>query len=838
MSGCIQLRTLAWLSGLLVMAACISSAQAQPANERVLIERVSQAEGAVRRAELALTQAHRDGDADIARHQDAIERRDALSGEIRSLIAEVTALRDQAERTPVVLTSQESALYDVLTRLIQRGAPADEIRARERQLAEVQARIAAFEASQGPANIRLRSLSGRLEALQAQRSEIDREITSLESPAFLARTGIEAAADALARARGELARTRALARFELNDDAPPFLQRVVVRAGNDTPYEAGWIEPAREVEELLRLAEYLHADLGRTIAVRRRNVDHWIAAVTEDQAAANAALANYAGLMGGSSDGILGYVERGLDAVSFGYAGAIVTAGSLTWRKIGIEVADAALTVGRDVYGGVPLHAALLAETIAQLAASLSRSGPANQGWDLESMPFASQAVQASTAPVTPADEQAMIASITAARLRAALEQMRGQVSAELQGEDFLQSLPARHGELTLAAAFSEAAFFGSVPDLGISERALLGQPLHLWAFAQLTQGTSVMKTLLKEAAFNDRANRRNVRAVFLDTLQSAVRDGLLERLEVERLTAWNAYLEADLEVQISVASLRNESRIRRLDERARTVLGAEIIPALTRELESMRETRRLEVTRDAAITGRRAEIQLVFTRPVRVEEVRIGDRVLESAGSDERWSVRFSPSDFSHGAAVLSVTARHAALEERGLDNPSTVASWSSLDRRFNNYEPGPDRHHSLRLSVPSGTAYAIVLDTSGSMEEQGRMVRAQEAVLSLFDTGRITADDQIALFTFSGCSVTQAVAFPGSADLARSAVMAAVANGATPLAESIAVAADSLQPLNVDHAVLVVVTDGSDTCEGAVGDALNRARRQTDAIRMRSVQ
>lgn len=838
MTGRIRLGLAECLAVLLASVTANGFAHAQPVNERVLIERVAEAEASLRRAELALSTAQRDGEPVIARHQAALVRRDALSGEIRSLISQITALRDQTERTPVALTAQEGALYDVLTRLVQRGAPADEIRERERQLAEVQARIAAFEAGNAPANARIRELTRRLEALEAQRASAEREIIAVELAAISAGAAIEAAGDALARAREELARTRALARFELNDDAPPFLQSVTVRAGNDTPYEASWMEPAREVEELLRLAEYLHADLGRTIALRRRNVDQWITAVTEDQAAANAALANYTRLMGGSSDGILGYVERALDAVSFGYAGAIVTAGSLTWRKIGIEVADAALTVGRDVYGGVPLHAALLAEAVSQLASSLSRTGPANPGWDIEAMPFASQAVQASTAPITPADEQAMIASITSARLRAALEQMRGQVSVELQGEDFLQSLPARHGELTLAAAFSEAAFFGSVPDLGIADRPLLGQPLHRWAFAQLTQGTSVMKTLLKEAAFNDPANRRNVRAVFLDTLQSAVRDGLLERLEVERLAAWNAYLEADLEVQISVASLRNESRIRRLDERARTVLGTEIIPALTRELESLRETRQLEIARDAAITGRRAEIDLVFTRPVRVEEVRIGDRVLEATGSDARWSVRFSPSDFSDGAAVLSVTASHAAIQERGLDNPSTIASWSSLDRRFNNYEPGPDSHHSLRLSAPRGSAFAIVLDTSGSMEERGRMARAQEAVLSLFDTGRITAQDQIALYTFSGCSVTQAVAFPGSPDEARSAIMATRTGGATPLAASITLAANALQPLNVNHAVLVIVTDGADTCDGAVGDALNLARRRTDAIRMRSVQ
>ncbi|MEM9054867.1 MAG: VWA domain-containing protein, partial [Pseudomonadota bacterium] len=804
-----------------------------------LIARVTQAEAALQDAQTRLQNAHTEGDPVIAAYEAAQAERAAASQRVKRALDRVDAALDRRPRIPVELDARHNALADVLIRMYNNNADPAAIARREAQLADVKRQIERIQAGSSRAQQQIDAASAERDAAIAALRALDRRIDTLSIAAGAARTLISRYEDAVAEARDELERARSDARWRLNDDPPPILSKVEVKRGRNTFYEAEWVSAAEENEELLRLAQYLHEDLGRTIPMRRQRVEEWITIVEGDQERANAALKKYVDMIGGSYDsGFWSYVERGLDAVTFGYGGALVTGGSHTWKKIGVELADAAVSVGVDMAKGMPPHAALLTEMAFQLGDLAWNKGVKNPDWDVTRMPMANGAVVSSRGSVSAADEQRIFQSLNGQTIRASLERMREQVKDGLDSEGFRNALLQEHGGMTLAAAFTEATFRGNVPDLNISDRPMLGKEPLDWVFSQFTTPTGVLKSLMKETMFED--NPRKVKAIFEGALQSAVKDGLLEELEKERLETWSAWLEADVEVQLSVANLRNEGRLRRMEEKIRKVLADEIIPALTQEIESQRAERNFELTTNAGVTGRRATLELTFSRPVIIESVTLAGEALDMEGADEAWRAEFVPGDFDVEEAQLVVTARHAALEDRQLDDPSTVASWSTSQDRFNSYEQGPDQYHKILLDPPTGAGYAIVLDTSGSMNEDGnnRIGRAQTALTNLLGSGRIEERDMVSLFTYSGCYVNQTVPFTNDLTQVQEQVDKAGAEGGTPLADSILVAADALAEQNIERGIMIVVTDGADSCEGSVPDALRQAREKVESIRRRLIR
>lgn len=818
-----------------------AAVHAQPSSdEAILSQRVQEAEARVQSLQSRLAEARRTGDPVLARYAELNTQRDALTDRINTLFDRVDQADAQVQRLPITLTARRDALTDILIRMYNQGADAEDIAERERQLADVNRQIEALEAENAPRRAATVAARRDLDRVRAQRDAIDRQLQDMEFAVAEARGSIEGLSRQLADAQTELNRIREMARWELNENGPPYLSRVEVVSRRETIYQAEWEDAARETEEMLRLAQYLHADLTRSIELRQRRIDEWISEVEGDQEAFNRAMAAYTRLIGGSSDGIMGYVERGLDYISGGWAGALVSGGTLTWRKIGVELGDAALTVFRDTRSGAPVYAALGIEAISQVSDVLWREGAKNPSWDVTRNPSINGAIRSNQANISGLAEREMINSINAGGIRSALERMRGQLSSQLESENYRDALVSAYGDANLATALTRATFTAELPPLNFDDRNLIGRDPAEWAWGFVSTPSGAMKTLIKEAMFGDATNFSNGRALFLDAVQSAVRDGLLEQLERERIEAWDRVLRAELDVALSVSNLRNQGRIRRMEQRIQTLLADEIIPQLTREVESLRSQRTLNVTRNRAAGGRTAEIRLTFSAPVVIDSIQLGDEVLEASGAGTSWTASFRPGDFEEMSAILAVDAHHAALAERRLDNPQTKASWSSLDRRFNAYEMEVDQHHAITIDPPSGTAFAIVLDTSGSMVEDGstRLAQAQAALANLFASGRIQSGDEVALFTFAGCSVSTAVPFTEELELAANAVAGASAGGSTPLAASIDTASAALTAQNVEHGVLVVVTDGEDSCDGNVAEALRVARERVDAIRSRTVR
>lgn len=323
------------------------------------------------------------------------------------------------------------------------------------------------------------------------------------------------------------------------------------------------------------------------------------------------------------------------------------------------------------------------------------------------------------------------------------------------------------------------------------------------------------------------------------------MRDGLLSALEAQRLSAWEAYINADVEARLTAALLRHEGRARRLELRIQTLLASEVIPALEAQLASVEGRRRLEITHNAQVQGRNADIVMTFSAPVSVGVVTLESEPLEIEGEGAVWTARFDPRDFADGEARLVVEAEHAAVAGRRLDDPATIAVWNPVASVMTGYEMIADAHHAFRLDPPAGAAFALILDTSGSMAPAegadpatSRFAQAQAALRDLLNSGQIRQGDEAALFTFDGgCGAVQAAPFTTELSEVAAAVDAAAFNGSTPLAASILTAAESLSARNVERGVVIAVTDGQEACGGSVSQAVAEAGARIDQVRQRRI-
>ena len=274
---------------------------------------------------------------------------------------------------------------------------------------------------------------------------------------------------------------------------------------------------------------------------------------------------------------------------------------------------------------------------------------------------------------------------------------------------------------------------------------------------------------------------------------------------------------------------------MRRIDTHIQKILAEQLIPELTAEVERLRASRELNIVKNAEVEDEQATLVMTFSNEVDIERVTLADVELAPKQKRDKWEARIDLEQFEDADAAplqLTVEARHPAFDDRQLDDPKTVASWSTQTSSFNAYEQQPDTYHKIQLTPSVG--YAIVLDTSGSMGKNGQIGPAKAALANLFASGRIKDGDTASLFTFSGeCGTTQLAPFTKDLDRVVSAIQQAGADGGTPLAATIVQAANALSAQKVERRVLVVFTDGEDTCEGNVGAAFHYARTRVDAIR-----
>lgn len=736
---------LAWF---IVLFFCLGPFMPAPVSARVdegaLVKRVRAAQGRVDTAERELRQTQ-------AKYQPVIASYQAAEAEVARLAAAWQAAREtlwddanKEKELPKSLEARKEALLEHYSRMQllhlkdKSSANKTKLLLSKRKYEEVQRQIRDFNAGNAQAKRRFAAAEARYDRLWDQYVKARDRLPRLRLDVESGEDQIARDRDYLSTARDELQKAKSEARWRLNENAPPYLEKVVVKRGGETFYEAEWgaSEEQEEAEELLRLAQYLHEDLGRTIPKRTASRKDWWNQALAHRRKATEVLEVYTDMMGGSySGGFMGAVEGALD-YTLGL-GALVTFGSHPWKKSFVESVDAALTIFRDIGSGVPPHIAIATEAAFQVGDVLIRAAQGtskNPSWDITSMPHA-RLVNVNE-HVTWKNMNATIDGLKKGRIRSSLELMRNQVKAGLKGEDFRQQLVRRYQGETLAIALSQTVVTLNMPRLeGLKEWNPGGSILDA-TFNFFTQPTGATKTSLKTAfyarfypgkdapisaidlkkrgkwqaekdlkRFEDAKDfaRTLGKDIFLDAVQAAARDGIIEQLERQRLEAWYDWVAADANALTTLAILQNEGRLYRLDKHIQKILAEQLIPELTAEVERLRAFRELDIVRDATVEDERATLVLTFSSEVDIERVTLGDVALAPRQKrDNKWEAGVDPEQFedADGAPLqLTVQARPLAFEDRQLDDPKTVASWSTQTSSFNAYEQKPDIYHRIQL-------------------------------------------------------------------------------------------------------------------------------------------
>lgn len=92
--------------------------------------------------------------------------------------------------------------------------------------------------------------------------------------------------------------------------------------------------------------------------------------------------------------------------------------------------------------------------------------------------------------------------------------------------------------------------------------------------------------------------------------------------------------------------------------------------------------------------------LRLEFSRPVEVFQVRFGSQEVRVSGSGAAREGSFSPPP-QGSLTTLEVDAVDPVTRLK-LDDPRTLAIYEPSTRRWEGYEPGPDRNHQFQVGPP----------------------------------------------------------------------------------------------------------------------------------------
>jgi Mg-chelatase subunit ChlD len=201
-----------------------------------------------------------------------------------------------------------------------------------------------------------------------------------------------------------------------------------------------------------------------------------------------------------------------------------------------------------------------------------------------------------------------------------------------------------------------------------------------------------------------------------------------------------------------------------------------------------------------------------------------------EMQGQEKQWTGTFPLKPLqkfvdSGDALPIEVIARDAA--GRALDaNPRSAARRRPGQRNWYYNEPdfetsvlgqgGPDRWHELMPRFEGGTSYVFVIDASGSMDDNQRMVQVKRSARSFL--GNMTDRDEVAVIAFFDCTDIQVLqAFTRDRVAALGVIDALEPQSDTPLAKAILDGGDYLlERGHYDKRALIVLTDGEESCDG----------------------
>ena len=131
------------------------------------------------------------------------------------------------------------------------------------------------------------------------------------------------------------------------------------------------------------------------------------------------------------------------------------------------------------------------------------------------------------------------------------------------------------------------------------------------------------------------------------------------------------------------------------------------------------------------------------------------------------------------------------------------------------------------------AGHLVVLAVDASGSMDADGRMAAAKDAVLALL-VDAYQRRDRVALVTFRGEGATVVLRPTGSTEVARARLVDLPTGGRTPLAAGIDAAAEVVRASGGDgyRPLVVLVSDGRATWAAGAADPVEASRRAAGGL------
>ena len=238
---------------------------------------------------------------------------------------------------------------------------------------------------------------------------------------------------------------------------------------------------------------------------------------------------------------------------------------------------------------------------------------------------------------------------------------------------------------------------------------------------------------------------------------------------------------------------------------------------------------------------GQDAAISLTFSAPLSAPPaVTFGKESLDAGaapaakvkltGAGANWSGVFP----TIGLAPFAKDKRGVRLRVSGTDtngrildaDPTTTAALAP-DGKWANWEElrhgvagkgqgGTDVWHVLNRDHRAGISYCFALDASRSMKDNNRMATAKASIEAAI--AKMADQDEVALWVFYTCGRVQlAVGFTQDKRQVLNALKPVQPSGSTPLAAAIYEGGKYLVGRGMfENKVLVILTDGEETCEG----------------------
>lgn len=353
----------------------------------------------------------------------------------------------------------------------------------------------------------------------------------------------------------------------------------------------------------------------------------------------------------------------------------------------------------------------------------------------------------------------------------------------------------------------------------------------------RITGALGAFKDGLKKGLINPKVLRSTGRSM----AQAAVKTFLIEMARSERLEAWANFTEKEAVALAIYRQMRQESNLLQF-EKLQFEAYQEYLKELLEERRRATASRRLRVDKDEAIPASaraadgsiRLELRLEFSRDVDGVRVNVNGKPAEGEAAGAVWRGKVTV-PAGESVAQVSVEGRDI-LSKVGIDaQPRTVSSFNAPQDSWMFLEGGADNTHAVRLGDRKpGVSIVILVDCSGSMDQNERMKRAKTAARGVLRPESLGPDDEVALWTFAEYDARLRVEFTSDVARVASVVESLNADGNTPLALGIMKAGDFLLTAGRNRKkVLIVLSDGEETNNGNPIEAMRRLRIRGAEIR-----